>query len=182
MNQLSTDRLNPHVMAAPASKREVIKTAMKGKDDLANLASGNPELPMPPSVVQRTQAYLQEGYARYTDYYGLDALRDGIADKMISDWGVAVHPRDELVVTNGVQEGLYVVMQTLLQPGDEGVSWEDYPSARWGLAYRGAVRVQAEPVEGGATCRARGLGARCIRLLLGLWMVFKDPGPWSSLV
>jgi aspartate/methionine/tyrosine aminotransferase len=142
MQQANTARLNPNVVAIPASKREAIWTAMKGKDGLANLASGNPEWAMPPSVVSRIQTYLQAGYARYTGYYGFDELRDGIAAKMKSDWSVTVHPRDELIVTNGVQEGLYVVMGTILQPEDEVI----IPSPHYGTYYQNTLACGAKPV------------------------------------
>ena len=139
MRQTNTERLNPHVVSIPASQREAVLSAMKGKDSLANLASGNPEMAMPPSVISRMQAYLQEGYASYSTYYGFDALRDGITAKMKNDWSVAVHSRDELIVTSGVQEGLYIVMRTILQPDDEviipsphyGTYLPKYPSL-WG--------------------------------------------------
>ncbi len=142
MHQTNTERLNPDVLSIPASEREVIWSAMKGRDGLANLASGNPELAMPPSVASRVREYLQEGYARYTGYYGFDALRDGIAAKMMADWGVAVHPREELIVTSGVQEGLYVVMRTILQPEDEVI----IPSPHYGTYFQNTLACGAKPV------------------------------------
>jgi aminotransferase len=142
MHQTNTVRLNPNVASIPASEREIIWSAMEGRDDLANLASGNPELAMPPSVVSRMQDYLQEGHARYSAYYGFDALRDQIAAKMMTDWGVAAHPRDELIVTNGVQEGLYIVMRTILQPGDEVI----IPSPHYGTYYQNTLACGAKPV------------------------------------
>ncbi len=142
MNHPTPAGVNPDVAAIPASQREAIWTAMKGKHGLADLASGNPESAMPPSIINRIQEYLKEGHARYTTYYGFDALRDGIAAKMMADWGVAVHSRDELIVTSGVQEGLYIVMRAILQPGDEVI----IPSPHYGSYYQNTLACGAKPV------------------------------------
>ncbi len=50
MYQANTSMINPDVAAIPMSKREAIWKAMEGRNDLANLASGNPDMGMPEPV------------------------------------------------------------------------------------------------------------------------------------
>ena len=52
------------------SEREAIWKAMHGRNGLANLASGNPDMIMPETVRKAMREHVDEGYARYTDYYG----------------------------------------------------------------------------------------------------------------
>ena len=78
MHQANASMINPDVAAIPMSKREAIWKAMEGRNDLANLASGNPDMVMPEPVRKAMRDHVDEGYARYTDYYGFKALREGI--------------------------------------------------------------------------------------------------------
>ena len=49
---------------------------------------------------------------------GLAALREGIARRYAGEKGVEVDPDREIVVTNGAQEGLFLAMLALVDPGD----------------------------------------------------------------
>jgi aminotransferase len=103
----------------PYGDRKRINDAALGREGLVDMASGNPDLPMPPFIRQRLMDALQDGCARYTSYYGLIELREGIARRLLERRGLVVDPERELLVTHGVQEALYIVMRALLGPGDE---------------------------------------------------------------
>jgi aspartate/methionine/tyrosine aminotransferase len=90
MYQADASMINPDVAAIPMSKREAIWKAMEGRNDLANLASGNPDMVMPEPVREAMRNHVAEGYARYTDYYGFKELREGIGSMMERDWSLAV--------------------------------------------------------------------------------------------
>ena len=79
MHQANASMINPDVAAIPMSKREAIWKAMEGRNGLANLASGNPDMVMPEPVRKAMRKQVDEGYARYTDYYGFKELREGIS-------------------------------------------------------------------------------------------------------
>ena len=95
MHQADVCRINPDVATIPMSQREAIWKAMDGRNDLANLASGNPDMTMPEPVRQAMQENVAEGYARYTDYYGLKALREGIGGMLERDWSLPSIPRTQ---------------------------------------------------------------------------------------
>jgi aspartate/methionine/tyrosine aminotransferase len=142
MYQADASMINPDVAAIPMSKREAIWKAMEGRNDLANLASGNPDMVMPEPVREAMRNHVAEGYARYTDYYGFKGLREGIGNMMERDWSLAVDSEDAIIVTCGVQEGLYIVMRSILQPGDEVI----IPSPHYGTFYQNTLVCGAKPV------------------------------------
>ena len=135
-------RINPDVVNIPLSKREAILAAMKGKTNLVNLAAGNPDMPMPKTIVDRMTTYISSGYARYGDYYGFPELRQKLAQMLQSQWQITADPDAELFITCGVQEGLYVVMRAILQPGDEVL----IPSPHYGTYFQNTVACGAKPV------------------------------------
>jgi aminotransferase len=87
--------------------------------DLIALGRGDPDLPTPAYVVEGAKAAIDRGVDRVTDPAGLLELRQAIADKLKLDNGVKADPEDEIVVTTGGQEAMYLAVQALLGPGDE---------------------------------------------------------------
>ena len=49
---------------------------------------------------------------------GLLSLREGIARRYAAERGVTVDPATEIAITNGAQEGLFLAMLALVDPGD----------------------------------------------------------------
>ncbi len=115
-----TIAINPDVAHIPLGEREKLDAAIANKSDLADLASGNPHFAVPPFIRKRLQEHLEtSAYMPYTDYYGMLELRERIADYLKHQCRMIVDPVSELMVTHGVQEGLFIVLKTILQPGDE---------------------------------------------------------------
>jgi aspartate/methionine/tyrosine aminotransferase len=50
---------------------------------------------------------------------GLPELREAIAEKLHLENGIAVDPEREILVTTGAKEAIFLVMASLLSPGDE---------------------------------------------------------------
>ena len=142
MHQQNACRINPDVATIPMSKREAIWKAMQGRNNLANLASGNPDMAMPQPVRKAMREHVDEGYARYTEYYGLKALREDISNMLERDWSLVADSEDEIIVTCGVQQGLYIVMRSILNPGDEVI----IPSPHYGSYYQNTLACGAKPV------------------------------------
>jgi aminotransferase len=142
MHQANAFRINPDVAAIPMSQRETIWKAMEGRNDLANLASGNPDMMMPEPIRRAMQEHVAEGYARYSDYYGSKPLRENIGRMLKRDWALPVDSEDAIIVTCGVQQGLYVVMRSILNPGDEVI----IPSPHYGTYYQNTLVCGAKPV------------------------------------
>jgi aminotransferase len=87
--------------------------------DLIPLGLGDPDLPTPAHIVEAAKRAIDAGLCdRPVDPAGLPELRAAIADKLWRENGVPVSP-DGVVVSTGGQEGLFLVVQALLRPGDE---------------------------------------------------------------
>jgi aminotransferase len=88
-------------------------------DDVILLGRGDPDLATPDHIVEAAKAAIDRGVDTPSDPAGLPELRAAIADKLWRENGVRVDPERGVVVTTGGQEGLYLLIQAILSPGDE---------------------------------------------------------------
>lgn len=90
-----------------------------GRNDVIALGRGEPDVPTPPHIAKAAIDAINAGLTTYTHPAGVIALREAIARKLQRDSGLTYDPQTEIVVTTGAQEGMAVIFQTLLDPGDE---------------------------------------------------------------
>lgn len=87
--------------------------------DAIALGRGDPDLDTAPHIIAAAQAAVRDGRADIAaPAAGLPELRAAIAAKLRADNGIPVNA-DGVLVTSGGQEGLYLLIQALLNPGDE---------------------------------------------------------------
>ena len=98
-------------------RTRMLEAASKLVDVIA-LGRGDPDFDTPAHIVAAAQKALADGVHHYTAPTGLPQLRQAIAKKLKDDNGLD-YSADEVVVCNGCQEALYILMQALLNPGDE---------------------------------------------------------------
>jgi aspartate/methionine/tyrosine aminotransferase len=114
-----------------------------GYDGLINLGRGDPDLPTPAHIVEAAKAALDRGETKYTAPAGLPELRTAIAGAIRRRWGVRYDPDTEVLVTDGTQQGIFVSLQCLVNPGDEVLIPEPYYAAyETGVAMAGGVMVR----------------------------------------
>ena len=75
--------------------------------------------PTPVRGQEAAKAALDAGATHYTDRPGVADLREAVAIKLAETNRVAVAPADEVLITCGVQEALYLALQVLAGLGDE---------------------------------------------------------------
>lgn len=97
---------------------ELLRLA-EARGDVITLGRGEPDIPTPKHIIDAAKDALDAGYTTYTNPAGLPALREAIAAKLRRDNGLEYDPASQIIVTTGAQEALAVVMQTLLDPGDQ---------------------------------------------------------------
>jgi aspartate/methionine/tyrosine aminotransferase len=125
--------------------------------DAINLGLGQPDLPTPPVLADAGVAGIAAGKTGYTSTAGDPALRQAIAD----DSAIA-RSRDDVLVTVGSQEAMFVTCLGLLDPGDE-VLYPDpgYPAYP---AVAGLIGARATPyplrAENGFRLSAKDIAAR----------------------
>jgi aminotransferase len=134
--------VNPTVAAIPHGDRKRIMALCRGREDLVDLMSGNPHQQMPEWIRRRTTELFNSAPMRYTHYWGMPELRQRLADRLRAECGIAVDADNELLVTHGVQEALYVVMRTLLRPGEEVL----IPTPHYANYLLNTVACGAQPV------------------------------------
>ncbi len=83
------------------------------------LGRGDPDLPTPQHIVEAAKRAIDRGVDQASDPAGLPELRRAIAAKLLRENGVKVDPAGGVVVTTGGQEGLFLLVQAILEPGDE---------------------------------------------------------------
>ena len=86
--------------------------------DVISLGRGDPDLPTPPHIVEAAYRAARDGQTHYTPGLGIQPLCEAISAKLKQENGVD-YGAHEVMVTTGGQEALCVIMQSLLNPGDE---------------------------------------------------------------
>ncbi|MBR2559833.1 MAG: aminotransferase class I/II-fold pyridoxal phosphate-dependent enzyme [Firmicutes bacterium] len=97
----------------------------KRYDDIINLSVGDPDYPADKTCLDLMYRDALAGHTRYTEYYGDPELREETIKMYKEDYGVDV-AMNELLITAGGTHALYVVMQTILDPGDEVIAIAPY--------------------------------------------------------
>lgn len=95
---------------------------------IISLGLGEPGFPTPPEIVEAAHQALRDGMTRYSNPYGLPALRRRIAQKLQDDNGIAAEA-DDILVAPGAKMALSLALGAILRPGDEIINITPcYPS------------------------------------------------------
>ena len=115
-----------------------------------NIGQGFPDYPIDPDLAGSLVEAVAEGHNQYAPMEGVIALRELIASKAKTTYGMDIDPLAEITVTCGATEALYDVIQAVVGPGDEAVifdpAYDAYePAVR--LAGGRCVRIPLKPPE-----------------------------------
>jgi len=106
----------PYLFAA--TKQTIARMRANGID-VIDLGIGNPDLPAPPHVVEALARAAQDPVThRYPPYYGLPELREAICAYYQRRFGVSLDPATQVMLLNGSKEGIILLSQAVLDPGD----------------------------------------------------------------
>jgi alanine-synthesizing transaminase len=124
--------------------------ARRAGEDVIDLGFGNPDLPSPPTAVDKLcDAVRNPRNHRYSASRGIPKLRQAVAGLYRRRFGVELDPETEAITTIGAKEGFSHLMWVLLQPGDAAlVPSPSYPIHIWGPLFAGA-EVREIPVGTG---------------------------------
>lgn len=90
----------------------------EGLEDVIRLGRGDPDLDTPGHIIKAGQDALASGATHYTHPQGILPLREAIAEN-IRAYGGADYAADEVMITPGGQQGMFIIALSLLDPGDE---------------------------------------------------------------
>lgn len=88
-------------------------------EDVISLGIGEPDFDTPEPIVQAGIEALKRGETHYTSNSGLIELRRALAEHLERMYGQTYDPVNEILVTVGVSEALYLAFAATLDPGDE---------------------------------------------------------------
>lgn len=91
----------------------------KQYDDVVDLTLGDPDVQPHQAIKDAACAAIQQGKTRYSQNAGLLELRQTIHDYYLRKEGLSYNPENEIQVSVGAMEGLYLALLALLNPGDE---------------------------------------------------------------
>ena len=84
-----------------------------------SLGIGEPDFTSPPHVLEAAKQALDEGKTHYTPSSGILDLREALASKARKDYGLSYNPENEVLVTNGGTEAIFLALLSSLNPLDE---------------------------------------------------------------
>lgn len=102
----------------PSLTRHLFNLA-KEYDDVIDFTLGDPDIQPHQSIKDAGCMAIQKGKTRYSQNAGLLELRQTISNYYKQKEDFYYNPIDEIIVTVGAMEGLYLALLSILNPGDE---------------------------------------------------------------
>lgn len=119
-------------------KRQIAPVSGK---DACYLQVGDPSFDTPDHIKKAAIEAMAQGYTHYSSFIGEEELRAAISEMLLKDLNSRREP-DEILITNGATQGIFLAYSAFLNPGDEVLV---YAPSYW-LYYRNARIVGANPV------------------------------------
>jgi aspartate aminotransferase len=109
---------------------EKVRMLEKQGQKVWSFGAGQPDAGTPPEVAEAGVRAIREGHTRYTSSAGTPALRETISRKLERENGL-VYSAEEIMVSAGAKQAIYIALAVLLDPGDEVLIpapyWVSYP-------------------------------------------------------
>jgi len=106
------------VTADGTQLRYALMEMARDMDDVIALGRGDPDLPTPPHIVAAAKRAMRDGLTGETPVAGMPKLREAIAAQLREVNGLPIDAENVMVTTGG-QEGLFLAVQALIDPGDD---------------------------------------------------------------
>jgi aspartate/methionine/tyrosine aminotransferase len=91
-----------------------------------NLGQGFPDFDGPEWLKDIAYKKMQEGHNQYAPFHGTQNLRQEISHYYNKFYNLKYHPDTEVTVTVGATEAIYLVINALINPGDEVIVLEPF--------------------------------------------------------
>lgn len=121
--------------SATLSLNSLAKQMKSEGKDIVSFTVGEPDFDTPDNIRQAAIRAIQAGYTKYTPASGEKKLREAIAKKFSEDNGLEYSP-EQIIVSNGAKQALYMMMLSVLDPGDDVL----LPVPYW-VSYSSQARV-----------------------------------------
>lgn len=119
-----------------------VMSALANKHQAINLSQGFPNFDCPQLLKQLVNKHMQEGKNQYVPMAGVPLLREKLASKIESMYGLKVNPDSEITITAGATQALFTTIATFIKQGDEVLLIEPaYDSYRPSIEVVGGIPV-----------------------------------------
>lgn len=119
--------IKPSSTLAVAARAAQLKAAGQ---NIINLGVGEPDFDTPEHIKEAAIKAIKDGYTKYTPVDGTPSLKKAIQQKFERDNQLS-YALNQIMVSSGCKQGIYNLMQALLNPGDEVIIpapyWVSYP-------------------------------------------------------
>ena len=110
--------INPASRTKPIELSQIRKMFEITNPNAINLGIGEPDFNVPENIKQAMKNSIDDNDTHYTPNKGYTELREAIVDKFKKDNGIETNP-DNIIVTVGASEALYMCAQAFIESGDE---------------------------------------------------------------
>lgn len=94
--------------------------------DAINLAQGFPNFPAPDILKEAAAKAIRDDINQYAITWGAKRLREAVARKYASWYGMTLDPEREITITCGATEAMIATLMAVVDPGDEVIVFEPY--------------------------------------------------------
>jgi aminotransferase len=91
---------------------------LEQKPEIISLGAGEPDFPAPKNVVNAAKKYLEKGYTHYAPLQGKIELLEALEKKLKKENRINAS-KEEIIVTCGSKEAIFLAVSTLVNPGEE---------------------------------------------------------------
>ncbi len=141
---MTSARLNRIQGSATLAIAKLAAEIAQEGEDVITLSLGEPDYTTPKHICKSAMQSLRRGDTHYTPSAGIPELIDAVAKKFHIDNGIDV-TSDQILVTAGAKQAVFVAIQAVLDEGDETIlldpAWVSYDAC---IKYAGARTVWAQ--------------------------------------
>jgi aminotransferase len=116
---MARDYVSARVNSIPPSGIRKFFDIAATMKEVISLGIGEPDFTTPDPIIKAGIASLQHGDTHYTSNSGTVELRRAVNGYLQRRYGVDYDPENEILITVGVSEALYLALTAILDPGDE---------------------------------------------------------------
>jgi len=113
------DFVSNRVQSVPPSAIRRFFDISATMDHVISLGIGEPDFVTPPAILRAGMESLEQGHTHYTSNSGTIELRQAISAYLRRLYGIEYDPEEEILVTVGGSEALYLILTATINPGDE---------------------------------------------------------------
>ncbi|MFP4035928.1 MAG: pyridoxal phosphate-dependent aminotransferase [Desulfobacteraceae bacterium] len=122
-------RVTPMVQESESSPIRRMMKMMEERTDLLNLSAGEAAFDAPEALIEAAASAMRSGRNRYTSTSGTPGIRKAVASFLKREMGVSIDPDENILMTVGGMEAIFLAFRLLVDPGDEVL----LPDPGWGI-------------------------------------------------